>query len=49
MHTAEVWTEASHTQLGVMPLENVPLPTLVSLCTFSLSLNLDPIPLYYFL
>lgn len=38
MHTAEVWTEASHTHLGVMPLENVPLPTLVSLCTFSLSI-----------
>lgn len=35
MHTAEGWTEASHTHLGVMPLENVPLPMPVSFCTFS--------------
>lgn len=42
MHTAEVWTEASHTHLGVMPLENVPLPTPLFHCILSLSLY--PIP-----
>lgn len=40
MHTAEVWTEASHTHLGVMPLEDVPLPTPPFHCILSLSQSL---------